>query len=279
MSDEYENENEIEQPTQALIPIEQETLTFRGLPLVVVRLPDGRPGLVLRWICENLRIDALAQVRRVKRTEIIAEDLVYVQVQTEGGLQTMPTLVLHSVPYWLGTIDTKRMKDQEKRLEVLHYQKEVVDVLYAWASSPRAIAAPKRVVPAESITRPAQPAQDAPLAEWREYYQRMAALIEWQMDVENWRGGIETRLEGIETIIPDILDRLPPITITPAHQRQVQVYVKLLSDLTGKHSATVYTDLYTAFSVPRYQDLPEAEWENGLCCKNNASAIYLGLFC
>lgn len=100
MSDEYENENEneIEQPTLSLIPMEQETLTFRGLPLVVVRLPDGRPGLVLRWICENLRLDALAQVRRIKRTEVIADDLVYVQVQTEGGFQIMPTLVLHAVP-------------------------------------------------------------------------------------------------------------------------------------------------------------------------------------
>ena len=57
----------------------------------------------------------------------------------------------------------------------------------------------------------------------------------------SWRGSIESRMEGIEAIIPDILDRLPPMTITPEHQRHVQAYVKQLADLTGKHPATIYT--------------------------------------
>ncbi len=34
-----------------------------------------------------------------------------------------------------------------------------------------------------------------------------------------------------------------------------------LSKVTGKHSSTIYTDLYTAFSVPRYQEIPEEEWD------------------
>src|SRR6266699_1353776 len=146
--------DEQEQGTQALIPIEQQTITFRNKPLVVVRLPDGRPGVVLRWICQNLHIDPAAQVARIKRTEIIAGDLVSVQVQTEGGFQTMPTLVLDAAPYWLATIDTKRDKDQAQRLEILHYQKEAVAALFAWASSPRTIAAPTNLIPAEPITQP-----------------------------------------------------------------------------------------------------------------------------
>jgi hypothetical protein len=36
----------------------QETIVFQGKLLVVVRLPDGRPGLVLRWICENLHVSS-----------------------------------------------------------------------------------------------------------------------------------------------------------------------------------------------------------------------------
>jgi len=120
-----------------------------------VRLPDGQPGVVLRWICENLHLAPKGQVERIKRTEVIASDLVYVQVQTEGGFQTMSTLVLHAVPYWLGTIDTRRMKkDDPKRSEILHYQRKVVDVLYAWAQSPKAIATPTNLVPAEPITNP-----------------------------------------------------------------------------------------------------------------------------
>jgi len=58
---------------QQLIPTVQDTITFHGKPLVVVRLPDGRTGVVLRWICENLGIDPAAQVVRIRRTEVIAE--------------------------------------------------------------------------------------------------------------------------------------------------------------------------------------------------------------
>lgn len=72
--------DEEEQESQALIPLVQDTILFNGHPLVVVRLPDGQPGVVLRWICENLHISSAAQVERIKRTEVIADDLIYVRV-------------------------------------------------------------------------------------------------------------------------------------------------------------------------------------------------------
>ena len=117
---------------QELIPIEQQTILFYGKPIVVVRLPDGRPGVALRFICENLQLDSKAQVRRIRRTEAIADDLVYTNIQTEGGPQIAPTLVLHAVPFWLAGIDAKRVRD-EVRPDIIRYQREVVDVLYAWA--------------------------------------------------------------------------------------------------------------------------------------------------
>jgi len=247
------------QEEQALIPIEQQTIMFYGKPVIVVRLPDGRPGVVLRYLCDNLQLDPGAQVARVKRTEAIAEDLVYMQIQTDGGPQIMPTLVLHAIPFWLAGIDPKRVREEVKP-DVLRYQREVVDVLYAWASTPRAIAAPTNLVPAEPITQPTRPAPDASLPEWHEYYLRMAAVIEWQLEVENWRGSVEGRLEGIEAIIPDILDRLPPPTLTPEHQQQVQLFVHQLHEASGKPHGTIYNDLKTAFAVAKYDQIPEAEW-------------------
>jgi hypothetical protein len=92
----------------------------------------------------------------------------------------------------------------------------------------------------------------------------MAAVLEWQMEVEAWREGIEDRLEGLEAItglIPEILERLPAPTITPVHQNNVKYYVSQLSQATGQHPATIYSALYTSFNVPRYQELLEAEWE------------------
>ncbi len=254
-------DNEEEQESQALIPIEQQTIMFRGLPLVVVRLPDGRPGVVLRWICENLHLAPTGQVTRIKRTEAIADDLVYVRVETEGGFQKMPTLVLHSVPYWLATIDTRNMKkDDERRLEILHYQREVVDVLYAWAQTPRVIAAPTNLVPSEPITEPTRPDPDASIEEWIIYHQQMLQVLEWQRDIENWRSGVESRLEGLEAIIPDILDRLPPQTLSSEHQQQVQAFVHQLHEATGKPHGTIWNEFKTAFAVAKYDQIPEGEW-------------------
>jgi P22_AR N-terminal domain len=164
LDDEQDQESQVLIPTeeQVLIPTEQDTILFNGKPLVVVRLPDGRPGVVLRWICENLHIGQKAQVERIKRTEVIAGDLVYVQVQTRGGFQTMATLVLDSVPYWLATIETRRMeKDDPKRLEILAYQRRAVAALFTWASSQKAIAAPSNLVPSEPIVEPIRPAPEA----------------------------------------------------------------------------------------------------------------------
>ena len=90
----------VEEPnTEFLIPARQDTIQFQEKPLVVVRLPDEQPGVVLRWVCENLHLAIHGQVERIKRTEVIADDLVYVRVQTDGGPQIMPTLVLRAVPY------------------------------------------------------------------------------------------------------------------------------------------------------------------------------------
>jgi hypothetical protein len=86
------------QAQQVLAPDLQSTITFHGKPLIAVRLSSGDHGVVLRWICENLHLDVTAQIQRIKRTEAIVDDLVYVRIQTDGGPQVMPALVLRAVP-------------------------------------------------------------------------------------------------------------------------------------------------------------------------------------
>jgi len=172
----------------------------------------------------------------------------------------MGALFLRSVPFWLAGIDTKRMST-EMRPVILRYQREVVDVLYAWASTPKVSS--MAIVPTEPQIRPVSPSEDAPLVDWREYYQRMLTLVKWQMDMEQWQGTVEGRLEGLEAmsgLIPDILDRLGPQTLTPEHQRAVPGYVHRLSQLSSRPYGTIYNDLKTVFAVPRYQDVPEGDW-------------------
>jgi len=254
--------HEQEQDSPPLVPIEQQTILFYGKPLVVVRLPDRRPAIVLRHICDNLQLEPTSQVRRIKRTEAIADDLVYTQIQTDGGPQIMPTLVLRAAPFWLAGIDPKRVRE-EIRPEILRYQREVVDVLYAWAQSPKVTDQPATLVPAEQITKPVPPTDDAGLEVWREYHRQMVAWLDWQHDIETWRGSVESRLEGLEEVtnlIPEILERLGPHTLTPEHQRAVQKYVQHMHELSGRPYGTVYESLKADFGVARYADIPDHDW-------------------
>lgn len=97
---------------RGIVPIEQQTILFYGKPIVVGRLTDGRPAVVLSSLCDNLHIDTTAQVARIRRTEAISEDLVLVQVQTDGGPQRLTALILRAVPFWLAGIDPKRVREE-----------------------------------------------------------------------------------------------------------------------------------------------------------------------
>jgi len=154
-------------------------------------------------------------------------------------------------------------KDDPRRLEILNYQRNAVDALYAWAQSPKALAAPTNLVPAEQINKPSPPAEDADLDAWREYHRQMVLWIDWQHAIEAWRGSVESRLEGLEEVtnlIPEILERLGPQTLTSDHQRAVQKYVQQMHELTGKPYGTLYESLKTAFGVPKYADIPDQDW-------------------
>ena len=212
-----------------------------------------------------MKIFRLTQLGKFDAYDVLRQLLTisfHVRVETDGGPQTIHALVLRAVPFWLAGIDAKRVRE-EIRPDIIRYQREVVDVLYAWAQTQHTLPQPAALVPAEPITQPARPHKTLPLAEWREYYLRMAAIMEWQMDVDQWRGSVESRLEGVEAmtgLIPEILERLGPQTLTPAHQRQVQALAHQLSQLTKKSYATIYDDLKTAFSVAKYSDVPEDQW-------------------
>src|SRR5260370_29003029 len=255
-----------ETPQGILAPLEQQTLQFYGKPIIVVRLTDARPAVVLNFLCNNLQIDPHAQGRRIHRTEAIADDLVYVLVDRkleEGGPQPMAALILHVVPFWLAGIDVKRVKEAI-RPDLIRYQREVVDVLYAWAQAQKALPGPGTgLVSSEPIPQPARPQQGAPAEEWITYHTQMVEVLKWQRDMEQWQGGIETRLKGVEAItglIPEILERLGPQTLTPEHHRRVQTLAQQLQQATGKPHATIYNELKTVFEKPRIQDLLEDEW-------------------
>ncbi len=245
-------------------------MLFFGQPVIAVRLPDGRIGAVIGNMCSILKMDTASQVRRLREDETTLDNLVQVQIQTENrGQQIMGVLIAWAIPYWLSGIQPSRIKDDEKREAITYFKKEAANLLYAHFSQ-RALALPgptKAIVPSE----PKQPTQGANALAWAEYHREMAGFYEWKattdtrLDVlEERQTEIESRLDEhrrVLAFIPDILERLGPETLTPAHKSQVQTFVKQLSRATDTPYQTIHDELRTAFQVGSYQEIPEADWE------------------
>jgi hypothetical protein len=249
---------------EVLTPTEQDSVPFYGRELLAVRLADGRIAAVLRWMCEALGVGIQQQMRHIRGRVALSDGLVTVRVQTPGGPQAMPALTLDVLPSWLMTIDERRVKP-EVQADIVRYQRECAQVLgeHFARKQARELPAPSTLVPSEPITRPVEPGEGAPLADWREYYRAMIAFLDWQEDIETWRGNVETRLEEMEELtrlVPEILDRLGPATLTPAHQATVRASVKRLADLTGASYGSIYADLGASFHVAKYADIIESEW-------------------
>lgn len=63
-------------PVSVFIPVEQDTIPFYGHELVAVLLEDGRIAVVLRWVCEGLRLNQQSQLRSIRGRAALAQSLV-----------------------------------------------------------------------------------------------------------------------------------------------------------------------------------------------------------
>ena len=178
-----------------LEPTEQQLISFYDKPLIVVRLPSGEPGVVLNQLCENMGLESRPQLRRIRRTKAIADGLRSARIETSGGPQVVYVLTLKVTPAWLFGIDAHRAKAEMKQ-EIERYQAECVDVLYQWASTLR-LPMSTALVPSEPVEKPNPPATGASLAEWKIYHDQMSTFLQWQMDVDNWREDIDSRVGNL----------------------------------------------------------------------------------
>ena len=114
---------------QAIIPVEQDTVPFCDRQTIAARLPDGRIAASLRNMCDALQLERQGQVRRIRDDDALADQLVPVRVETDGGAQTMEMLTAWAIPIWLIGIQLSRVAP-EKREAIKAYKREAADALY-----------------------------------------------------------------------------------------------------------------------------------------------------
>ncbi|HEX6799037.1 MAG TPA: phage antirepressor N-terminal domain-containing protein [Ktedonobacterales bacterium] len=262
-----------EQSGEYLVPVEQAVVPFFDRTIVAARLSDGRIVAALRSLCDALQLDRYGQVQRIRGDEVLNEQLLHVEIVTEGGPQIVDALSAWAIPMWLTGVKLTRIA-AEKRPAILAFKRQAADVLYRHFADRTALPAPDTLVPSEPIARPERPADGAERSAWIEYHHAMEAWLRWQDDMDRWRARVdqrqtelEDRMESVEEVtrlIPEILDRLGPETLSPEHQATVKNLAKRLNELAGFSYATIYGELNAAFHVGKYSDIPAARWPDVL---------------
>jgi hypothetical protein len=159
-------------------------------------------------------------------------------------IQSIPSPKAEPVKQWLAREGAKRLGEATQPLPAAHV--------------------------ATAVAAVEKPAEEAPALAWAEYYERLAALYRRQAAyearltiVEARQDRLEDRMESVEEVsrlLPEILERLGPQTLSPEHQATVKAMAGRLHEDAGYSFATIYSDLNAAFHVGRYSDIPDAQW-------------------
>ncbi|MCB0108278.1 MAG: ORF6C domain-containing protein [Caldilineaceae bacterium] len=239
----------------ALTSLDEFPFDFYGEIFSVVLASDRRLYLPLNRVCDALQIDANAQAQRIRRDEAISDALVQLPLQVpygeEGAVQTRQVLCLwlNRLPYWLGTIDANRIKDQVRRQQIIRFKREFAEV--AWA------AFRSEILPEDML---AELDATAPPAE-QQYYAVMDEAAAMRRDL----GQQKERLQEVEERLTSLEARLVGTDfINSAQAKQYQDIVAILGSMLQKKGkgnyATVHAEVKKQFKVPSYQLIPEKDF-------------------
>ena len=239
----------------ALTSLDEFPFDFYGEIFSVVLASDRRLYLPLNRVCDALQIDANAQAQRIRRDEAISDALVQLPLQVpygeEGAVQTRQVLCLwlNRLPYWLGTIDANRIKDQVRRQQIIRFKREFAEV--AWAAFRSEILPEDMLAELDAAAPPAEQQYHAVMDEAAAMRRDLGQQKERLQEVEERLTSLEARLVGTDFI-------------NSAQAKQYQDIVAILGAMLQKKGkgnyATVHAEVKRQFQVPSYQLIPEKDF-------------------
>jgi P22_AR N-terminal domain len=245
-------------------PLPQKIVSFYGDDLIGVQTDDGTVYAPFNRLCENLGLDRVGQVQRIRRHDVLHDALVSVTVETSGGPQALQCLRIDVLPLWLAGIQASRVKE-ELREKLVHYQKEAALVLWR-EFKPQILVAPhdqagddpaitqleRLVEQSRAITRLAE--EQLALARRMQDAARVVKRI--QGDVED----VQVRLGVLE-------DQLHPAAyLTDMQAAEVSHQVKALAELLTcqavgqNHYQGIFAELYRRFGVGSYKIIRQEQY-------------------
>jgi len=106
-------------------------LNFRGAKLIGV-IHKGEISIPVRPIADAIGIEWNGQYEAIKRHPVLSKGVRMIRIPFgNGGPQTMMCLPLHRLHFWLARIESGRIKNDDVRTEVVAFQEECADALFA----------------------------------------------------------------------------------------------------------------------------------------------------
>jgi len=226
-------------------------------------------------VCTALGVDTEGQRQRILRDEAIADRLVNLPLETPyrdtTRIQEVACLNLRALPYWLGTIDAKRVKD-EHRKKVTLFKREFAEA--AWAVFRSDMIPPELLSEMDTHLPP----------EEREYLEAMDQMRQVRKKLDMLSGKLDDELAKVGAELQDITGRLGTLEaalvgkkiVNAAQARLIQEMIAVVAE--SKHAKTkkpksqcfaeVHEEFKSAFQVHIYSILPEEQLE--------AAATFLG---
>lgn len=150
---------------------------FYGETYVAYLADDRQFYIRLEDVCKGLEIDPASQRRRIQNDEAIADKLVNMPFETPyqdtTRIRDVAFLNLRALPYWLGTIDAKRVKE-EIRPRVILFKRDFAET--AWFVYRGEILPPEIIAEVDSYATPYERELAELMADFRGLKSKLDAL-------------------------------------------------------------------------------------------------------
>lgn len=185
-------------------------------------------------------------------------NIVWSYGEDEAREREMVCLRLDRLPFWMGTIQTNRIPDEDKRARIVQFQRDFADV--AWAAFRREILPDDMLAELDSGLPPGQQEYLRLMDEAAELKQRLRSHDEDLGQHDEQLGDLEKRVAALEARIRGT-DYLNPQQMK-AYTDMVGIVARALKRKKKGNEATVHAEIKRQFQVPSYQLIPEAEFDN-----------------
>ena len=233
---------------------------------------DRQWYLPLQNVCLALGVDPNGQRQRIQRDEAMTDRLVNFPMETPyqntTRVREVACLNLRTLPYWLGTIEASRVKE-EHRKKVILFKREFAEA--AWFVFRSEIIPPELRAEMDTYDTPQEQEYAALMDEARELRKKLDLLS----------GKVEAELERVGGDVRDLVGRLGVLEAKLVGRTIINsAQARLLSDLIGsvalsQHErnrkksksqcfAEVHEDFKRNFQVHIYSVLPEEQLEDAI---------------